>query len=843
MALREPTRVARLPGSGPEIWGRIPPRNKNFTGREELLDKLRTSIAGQVTAVVPHALHGLGGVGKTQMAVEYAWRYLADYELVWWIPADQPDLVWSTLAGLAAKFGLPPATTTGVEDAANAVLEALRRGTPYSRWLLIFDNADQPEDINRVVPRGPGQVLITSRNHRWEGVVETVPVDVFTRKESVRFLNKRVPKAINAEDADRLADGLGDLPLALEQAGALQAETGMSVAEYLRLLNERTSQLLAVGKPTEYPASMTAAWALSVASLGNRVHEAVELLRCCAFFGPEPIPRDVFSVIPPGLDQPLADLLGDPIRLARAIGELGRYALARIDTAGRTIQVHRLIQALVRDELPEAEQKRFRDQAHRLLVAAAPDDPEDTQNWRRYADLLGHIGPSGVAQSHDTAVRKFALDIGRYLYVIGDNASARNLVEGLLDQWMADSGEDDLEILIGRRHLGNILRALGEYSAAYEVNRAALDKTRELVGPDDAMTLQLVNSVGADLRARGDFEASRDHDLNSLKLHEKAFGPNHSDTLRVVQNLALDFGLNSDYPKAREFHERAYLGLRQGGWGIGKVNILNAMGSLARAVRLCGDYSEACDLGEEAYAYGTEEVGAEHGGTLYAAKDLSIAWRRLGEFEKSLELAEEAHGRYVRLFGLDHPDTLAAAMCLANIQRTADDKEAALELAADTVRRYPRLYGPDHPYNHGCTGNLAVLRRLFGDVQTARELNERSLDALEVRLGRDHHYPLTVATNLASDLAALGEFAAACRLGRDTLRRLRAVLGETHPMTLACAANLSADLLEIGEEAESAELFKQTMEAYTRTLGPEHPDTVVAAERRHLDCDFDPPPI
>ncbi|MGI8329943.1 FxSxx-COOH system tetratricopeptide repeat protein [Actinomadura scrupuli] len=843
MTLRESARPGRLPGSVPEIWGRIPPRNKNFTGREELLDKLRAGIVDQVTAVVPHALHGLGGVGKTQMAVEYAWRYLADYELVWWIPADQSVLVRSTLAALAPNLGLPPATTTGVEDAANAVLDALRRGEPYSRWLLIFDNADQPEDINDVVPRGPGHVLITSRNHRWEGVVDTVAVDVFSREESVQFLKKRVPRGINVDDADRLADSLGDLPLALEQAGALQAETGMSVPQYLRLLKDRTSQLLAEGKPTEYPVSMTAAWALSVASLGNKMPEAVDLLRCCAFFGPEPIPRDVFAVIPPGLGQPLSDLLGDPIRLARAIGELGRYALARIDTASRTIQVHRLIQALVRDELAPAEQERIRDQAHQLLVAAAPEDTEDTQNWRRYSDLLGHIGPSAVAQSHDTAVRKFALDIVRYLYNFGDYSSARNLVENFLDQWMADSGEGDLEILVGRRHLGNILRSLGEYSAAYEVNRAALKKSEEMGGGDTELTLQLVNSVGADLRARGDFLSAREHDETSLRRHQGDLGDTHSSTLRVMHNLALDYGLNSDYPRAREFHEAAYLGLRQGGWGVGRVGVLNALSGLARAVRLCGDYAEACDLGEEAYAYGVEELGAEHPGTLYAAKDLSIAWRRLGEFERSLELALEVHARYVRLFGLNHPDTLAAAMCLANIQRTVGEKEAALELAADTVRRYPRLYGAEHPYNHGCAGNLALLRRVFGDVQAARELNEKSLEGLEVKLGRDHHYSLTVATNLASDLAALGEFEEACRLGQDTTTRLRAVLGETHPMTLACAANLSADLIQIGEEEESAELLKKTMEAYAVTLGPEHPDAVVAAEHRHLDCDFDPPPI
>lgn len=842
MTLPSSAGAGRPLGSAPAVWGRIPPRNKNFTGREELLTRLRAGMSGQVTAVVPHALHGLGGVGKTQMAVEYAHRYRSDYDLVWWIPADQSALVRPTLAQLAPHLGLPSAATLGIEEAAGAVLDALRRGEPYDRWLLIFDNADQPEDLQDFLPQGDGHVLITSRNNRWEGVVDTVAVNVFTREESVEFLNKRVPRAMTPKDADRLADELGDLPLALEQAGALQSETGMPVTEYLRLLAECTAQLLAEGKPTEYPVPMTAAWRLSVNSLAEKVPEAVELLRCCAFFGPEPIPREVFSRPTPGLGETLDVLLRNPIRLARAFGELGRYALAKIDPESRTIQVHRLIQALLRDELPPVDQARVRTEVHLLLVAAAPREVESPGGWERYSDLLGHIRPSGVGESHDPAVREFALDIVRYLYLSGDYGTARNLVEEFLDRWMADSGGENPDILTGRWHFGNILRALGEFGAAYEVDQVGWERTQELVGPNHQRTLQFRNSLGADLRARGDFEGARSHDIESLAQHREQFGDDNVETLRVMNNLALDHGLVSDYRKARDAHETAYLGFQNMGEKFA-VNILNALSGLARAVRLCGDYAEACDLGGEAYGYGLNQLTAEHPHTLRAGKDLSIALRRQGEMEEALELALEVHGRLVRLQGLDQPDTLAAAMCLANVQRSMGDKESALKLAEDTVNRYPKVYGGEHPYNHGCLGNLALLRRVFGDVQAARKLNEKALAGLETDLGRDHHYALTVATNLASDLAALGELESACRLGRGTLRRLRATLGAAHPLTLSSAANLSVDLEEAGEHEEAAKLHKETMDAYARTLGMEHPDAVVAAERRHLDCDFDPPPI
>lgn len=826
------------------VWGKVPPRNKNFTGREELLAELRSRIADRVTAVLPQALSGLGGVGKTQMAVEYAHRYGKEYELVWWISAEQPLLIRAALAALAPHLGLPPATATGVEEASNAVLDALRRGEPYDRWLLIFDNADEPEDIQGMIPQGPGHVLITSRNHRWEGVVGALPVNVFDRAESVAFLEKRVPRAIDPDQADRLADELGDLPLALEQAAALQAEAGMPVDEYLTLLKERVGELLAEGKPTEYPLSMTAAWVLSVSSLKDRMPEAVELLRCCAFFGPEPIPREVFSQRVEGLRPQLGDLLHDPIRLSRALGELGRYALARMDPSSRTIQVHRLIQALVREEVTPEERQEYRTSVHRLLVGLRLSNPDEAANWGRYGVYLAHVTPARVQKSRVPEVRAFALDMARYLYVSGDGF-AREFVQLLIDQWERDSGTADPDVLRAYRELGNIMRQVGGYTDAYKLNQDTLVKMRE-AGMDDADVLLVVNSIGADLRARGDFAEALRHDEDSLRRHEEAFGATDPRTLRAVSNLALDYSLTSDFVRAREMHQRAFREQQSAPSGVGAAFILNAWNGLARAVRLSGDYDDACDVGQEALDYGVEYLGLEHPATLLTTKDLSIALRRAGEVERAEEMCSEVHARYVRRYGLNHPDTLAAAMSLANVRRNIGQEQEALKLAADTVHRYPDIYGHGHPYHLACMGNLAVLHRTCGDAETARELNERTLVQLVERVGRRHHYYLTVATNLASDHAALGDHDSAVRLGEDTAEHLKAVLGADHPMTLVCVGNLSADLarLDTDEGRErAATLRRETMDCYARRLTLDHPDAQVFADGRHMDCDFDPPPI
>jgi tetratricopeptide (TPR) repeat protein len=842
--------VSRVARSEPAIWGNnIPRRNKNFTGREEILALLRGEESSKVTAVVPgeplpKALQGWGGVGKSAVAIEYAHRYRADYQLIWWIPSDEMALVRSNLAALAEGLNLPSPTVTGIEAAAKAVLDALRRGEPYGRWLLIYDNADQPEDLGPYLPQGgPGDVLITSRNHRWQAVVDTVPLDVFTREESVEFLARRV-RSLKENWADRLADKLGDLPLALEQAGALQAETGMTAEEYINLLDHHVSEMLAEGKALEYPTSMTAAWQMSVAALETKLPQARELLRCCAFFGPDPIPSDVFRRSNTTALTKIGELVEDPILQSKAIRELGRFALVRID--GRTILVHRLIQALLRDDLDSRQQASYRHEVHLILASSAPADPDDDHQWPRYRELLGHIASAApdLASCQDPMVRGFVLKFLRYLFLSGDHVSCRALSHRFIEQWTSDSGLDHPAVLEAQRTLGDTIRELGQYRDAYTLIEGTLRGARQAIGEKAPLTLYLRNSFGADLRAHGEFANALQLDKNSVEVFAEVFGEKDPRTLRAMNNLALDYGLNSRYEAAKDLHRKVLQLYQTQSGSESSFYTLNHWNGLARAVRLCGDYEEALDVGEEAYSFGRDQLGKEHFWTMRTALDLSIAYRRIGqEYDQAADLAEEVYGFWLKLFGEDHPDTMAAAITLTNVQRTTGQASAAVSLAETAVSHYPGVYGDDHPYNYGCLGNLALMRRVTGDVEEARRLNEMVLAGLDGRLGRDHHYSLTVATNLASDYAALGEVTEARELGEDTLFRLRQLLGNDHPLSLGCAANLSLDRLAMGDAEAADELSADTMARYDRGLGKDHPDVMVANSNERLDFDFDPPPI
>ena len=722
-----------------------------------------------------------------------------------------------------------------------AALDALRRGEPYRRWLLVFDNADQPEELNDLILRGPGDVLITSRNHRWQSVVEAVPLDVLSRAESLEFLEKRAPRAFIRADAEALAEELGDLPLALGQAGAMLAETGMPPQEYLRLLGEHVTGIMAEGRPYDYPMPMASAWRRSVSSVQQEVPLALELMRCCAFFGPEAIPHDLFRGSPT-VGAGLGGLIADPIVLARALRELGRFGLVGID--GRGISIHRLVQALVRDELDAKEQDACRQQVHALLAASLQKDPGDVDWWGFYRELVPHVRAPVVEleRSQDPGVRTAVLNVLDFLRLSGDLAACRSLAEEVVAQWGGDSGPDAPDVLGAQLVLGQALRELGHYRKARESSEAALHRAGEAVGERSDLALTLRNAVGADLRACGEFAAALRLDEETWHLHEEEFGPDHPRTLRSMSDLASDYELACDYGAARQLYMKAFVLQHEPHSGVPLVEVLVTWTRLARALGLAGSYAEAQDMCEEVVDFGREKLGPEHYQTLRTTREFCVAMRRKGtRRDEALSLAREVHANFARLFGDDHPDTLAATISVTNTLRVTEQADQVLKMAEDTADRGYLLYGPDHPYRHGCAGNLALLRRLAGDPAGAASLNESALASLDATLGRDHRLSLTVAANLAGDLAALGEVAKARTLGEDTLARLRSLLGDNHPMTLGCSANLALDLRACGVDDDAAQMAADTLTRFAQTLGDEHADAKAAAAGTRLDFDFDPP--
>ena len=837
-----PPRPRRRPGDFPPIWGNVPMRNVNFTGREELLRRLSAQLDSSTpTAVLPEALHGMGGVGKTLIAVEYVYRHLADYDLVWWIPSEDPALIQSSFVELADRMGLSTSDPSP-QVAVPAVLEELRHPSRDSRWLVVFDNADRPEDLRQFLPQGPGHVIVTSRNPRWSSVARALEVDVFERPESVELLQRRCPELLT-EEADQLAEVLGDLPLALEQAGAWCAETGMPAPEYLELFERQRAELLQDHAPIDYPVTVAAAWNVSLDRLRQDSPQALQLVQLCSCFAPEPIRRNIFrNVRDSTIPAELAESLKRPVELARAIREIKRYSLARVDSRNDTVQLHRIVRAVVQDQMAPDEQTRMRHIAHLLLLKADPRLPGIPKHWPLYSSLQPHVRATRAIDCDDTDVRRLVVNQAIFLNAWGEYQASHEVAEEARHVWHERFGELHLDTLSAARRVGVALRNLGRFRQAHELDERTLALLRETVGDDHEETLILAGLVSADLRATGDFHGAYRLNEETLERTRHVFGALDEKTFYAAHNLAMSLRLIGDFTQARSLDKRAWEG-RHELFGDEDRFTLMSLDAVALDERLAGDHIAACVRQENTVSAHRHLLTSDHPQTLTAIANLAVARRKTGDHVGALALSTEALLGFRKRFGDDHPDTMAAAMNVSIDRRHAGELAVARDLGRRSLARYRSTLGEQHPFAATAATNLAVTTRLMGDLEEATRLDRLALAQLRAGLGDDHPFTLVAATNTASDLAAADDHQAALELDTDTLARSRRTLGERHPSTLAVALNHVLDLAALHRDDETAAEHVPLLAQFRSVLGLAHPATANAVARLRADCDIEPIPL
>jgi hypothetical protein len=686
------------------VWGDVPARNPGFTGREELLAAVRAALVSGGRAAV-QALHGWGGVGKTQLAAEYAHRFADHYEVVWWIAAERAGLIGEQVAALAGALGCAGPGAVLAEARRAVAAELRERG----RWLLVFDNAEDPPDIAGWLPGGAGHVLITSRAGGWEELAVPVQVDVLDRAESVTLLIGRVPGLSGAE-ADRVAAALGDLPLALAQAAGYMTGTGTTAVEYLELLAGRAGQVLDLGQPLSHPRSLSAVTQLAFDHLAAGDPAAAGLVGVCAFLAPEPVPAGWFPRAAADLPGPLDAAAGDPVAWGRVLGRIRAQALARLDERG--LVMHRLTQAIVRGLLPTDEAAAARAAAYAVLAANHPGDGELPSTWPGWALLLPHL----LAADPDATAALSGLTYDAVWYLIhrGDARDGYDLVCRLHQRRLDRLGPDDPGTLAAASTVAVILLEMGRYGKARELGEDTLARYRRVLGEDHPSTLASASNLAEDLHALGEYQAARELDLDTVARSRRVLGQDHSDTLASASNLAADLYELGEYQAARELDED----------------------TLARRRRV---------------------LGQDHPSTLTSASNLAENLRALGEYQAARELNQDTLARRRRVLGQDHPSTLTSASNLAENLAALGEYQAARELNQDTLARRRRVLGQDHPRTLISASNLAENLRALGEYQAARELDEDTLIWRRRVLGEDHPDTQRSVRNLATDLGALGQ--------------------------------------------------------------------------------------
>jgi len=826
------------------IRGNIPIRNPDFTGREDLLNALRTALLESSKAsVLPRALHGLGGVGKTQLALEYVYRYANQYDLIWWIPAEQKSLALTSLANLCDELGMTQ--NADQQQTADAVLRALTNGS--LDWLLVFDNADEPDEILPLVPSSGGHVIITSRNHEWSTSSDAIEVNVFARGESIALLRKR-GDSISIEEAGQLAATLGDLPLALDQARYWQAATGMPVGEYLELFATHVRELMSEGKPPLYPTTVAAFVSLAFERLRTENPAVAQLLELFAFLGAEPLSVGMLRrAREAAISEPLRPVLREPIRLSRTIRDLRKYGLAKVD-ADQRIQVHRLVQMVLREDLTEELLAQSKENVQRIFAAANPTQPDDT---RRYGIVYQEIGPHIIAaelvDSQIHGARQVVLDQVRYMYVVGDYKGSRRLGELAAEVWTGAIGEgvgpEGELTLIARRHLANALRDLGERERARALDEDVYRKLEASLdfGPEHEHTLVTAMSLAADLRVAGEYREALALDEQNVVRHREVFGDEDEQTLRARSNSAVNQRILGNFAGALAVDEELIEEWRK---AVGEDDPRYTFCVLNRALDLNGRgrYVEALDSLNRMFTRYRMQLGSGHTYVLRAARALGVALRKTGRYTSALTWAEENYREYETRLGPNHDQTLAAAMTYANTLRVNNRLPEARELAVETVKRYGSTFGARHPLALVAQSNLAIVYRVLGEDREARKIGKSVLDDMTILLGARHGYTLCAASGLANDLVLAHDVDGARELSSRTLEVSREVRGDRHPYTLSCAVNAALDLQATGQEANGLALFDATIAGFAEVLGPDHPETIDAGRFKRAECDIEPPP-
>jgi len=822
-ALRSERRsaAAAAPGEAPTaleaLWRVPPPRNTNFTGRRQLLTALHEALGTDPPPALL-ALTGLGGIGKTQIALEYAYRHAGEYELVAWLRAEEGDALAADYAALAEVLELPERDTRDLYPRIEAVRRWLERSR---RWLLVFDNAPTPDDIRPYLPHSPtGHVLATSRYPGWRSLGMALPVDVLEPAEAAEFLVSRTGDR-QMPDALRLCEDLGRLPLALEEAAAYIEATGRSISTYRRLLESNRLRLLEEGTPpADYPWTVRSTWEISLQRLEAETPQAAQLLCLCAYLAPDDIP---LAELRAGLaqlgDGPLAPLL-DEIALDRCVAALRRYSLVKLGDGA--LSLHRLVQLVTRDRLAADERAAWADRALRLVEAVFPRSglagdvrPEAARLLPHSLAALGHV--EALPQCDERAAQLLSRT-GIYMSATGVHSRAIEHLTKALRIFDRHPELGDRERAAMLDNVAVVQNARGEVEEARVLLERALAIHERLDGPDAvAVGLDLVNLAWV-RRVLGERQGARAAAERGARIIRARLGAAHP-ILATVQSVGarVDWELG-DFAAARRLMAEV-------------LELLDRARSRFHPM-MAGAWFQAgllaFDLGELERAESCASLGAGVGAPAYGPdhplvlSNLVVAGQVLLEreaFDEARATFERVVAGSGRTSARPHADLAVGLPLLAETQRRGGDPRAARRTAEQALGLTTLVAGDAARAQSTAHRVLGSAFADLGDAAAAAVELERAGELLAVRLGDRHPAALPVVNARAQVHLQRGDLAAARAAGEQALALAAGAGLEQHHDVAAALELLAAVARRAGDAAAALPLLTQAQAIARRRCG------------------------
>jgi tetratricopeptide (TPR) repeat protein/transcriptional regulator with XRE-family HTH domain len=743
------------------------PRNPFFTGREEILAALHAQMGvEQVVALTQScALHGLGGIGKTQIALEYAYRYALEYSAVFWIGTETLESIFSSLLQIAEVLELPERDDREQERVVAAVQRWL---TTHQQWLLIWDNIEDLTLLARFLPPSrQGSVLLTTRTQalgtlaqginlaplgQEEGTLlllrRSKVVGVEATEEQVSQLAERLPEEWTA--AEDLVTALGGLPLALDQAAAYIEETGCNLSSYLAYYEcQRTRLLARRGQPgADHPQSVVTTFQLSMESVEREHRAAADILRVCALLHAEAIPEEVFAKGAAHLGPEMAVLLEDPSQFDQALAVLRSLSLVQRQAESRTFSLHRLVQAVLLDAMTEIEREQWS---------------------RRVLNVLDAIFPEVQAATEKDAREQ----------------SERLLPHALLCLQREEKGVDACLTFASLTYkVAQYLRERGRYDQAEPLFRRALYLHEQTLGSEHPVIAHLLNSQAALYLRQGKYEQARTLHRRALSIQERTLGPKHLDIASTLNGLAHLHFRQGQYEQAEPLYKQA-LTIQKQVLGSKHLDVATSLVNVAIIFSAQGKYEQAEPLFQEALHIGEEALGREHPTVAHFFTNLATFYQKQGKDEQGELLYERALYIWEQTLGPEHPNLVYPLTGLAEI-RTAQKKYGQAELLYERVLHIQKqTLGPGHPDVALSLKDLANLARYQKKYTEAETLYRSALSIQEQHFGRQHPDTAEALYDLAIFYQMQHNLEEAISLIESAHSIFSQALGDAHPKTIA----------------------------------------------------------
>ncbi len=624
-------------------------RNNYFTGREEYLEEIQKAFEKGDSLSITQSIAGLGGVGKTQIALEYAYRHIGKYEHIWWIDASTENTIVSSYIAFITKCGLSANPSKDSSDVCCKVVKDWL--SEHSKWLFIFDNADFYEEngkelspqtvIKKYLPatiQGSQNVLITSRNKNWRSMSQQLNIDIFSSEEAVAFLTDKTGQATDY-NMKQLADELGYLPLALAQAAAYMNEGDDSCRAYLELFQNNKARLLKEHPGVDdHKQIVYTTWDISINHIGKK--SSRQLLNLCAFFAPEDFSKHWFAKAHDALPSPLREEVWDEVRnvwdtisYRNLLVELHKYSL--ITLRDKHIAMHRLLQVVIKESLGDERQK-WAEYSLDLVNGLIFEDFSTVESRAEYFILWPHIS---------------------------------SILDELLD--------DNDDLLIRKATLyafaGKAEYELGNYAQALTQYKISLTTRKQVLGEDHIDTAATYNDIAAVYSAQEDYEKAFTEYKNALKIRKKVFGKKHPGTATTYNGIALVFHAQDEHIKALTLFKKA-LKICVDALGKEHPDIAAIHNNIALTYYTQGNYKKALIEYMKASTI-CENVpgGKEHPNTATTYNNIGMAYCALGKYGKAIVEYRKALAIRENILGKDHPDTIITYDNLSTIPNYEDE--------------------------------------------------------------------------------------------------------------------------------------------------------------------------